>query len=488
MKKASKSIALVMALVMALGTMAIMSFAADKVYSHPKDVYTLEGGHSEDSAKLIAVGEIVYSSIEAEDKAVYKIDSTKKQILTLSFESAAPVNVTVATSGAEDPVFSVTNQTKLSSNIDVESAYYYITVENYVAPVVDEPTTDEPTTGEGEGNEGGEDTTPPPQPDAQADEPNEFFFSTSVPGMVSSVKIDVNYSTAKIVAGDSLQLKLSNSNVPNINFFWRVIDDPTTTLVDESTIVTVSKDGLVSVMPNSTVFNKDTTVKVQAVMYYNGSDLEWTKTCTITAVPGNVFLSPAYDTTEDNCLIIGEGASRYITATTNVKDANVTWSTENAEIATVTAGGKVTGTGVGKTYLKASVKIGDVTVSRRVLVDVRLNYVSVMGISFDTHSETVRQNDYKVLKYSFTTAPEGKNPTNAKVVFTSSNPEIATVDADGKVTGVAVGTATITATSDDGKYTDTCTITVDEPIPDWLMLIIAPFRIIYNLIMMIIGR
>lgn len=494
MKKVSKPIAIVMALVLALGTLAVVSFATDKKpYAHPEDVFVLAGGHNDDTATLVAVGEMVYGSVEADGKAVYKLYSAKAQTLTISFESAAPINVTVNASGVEAALLNVTNQTKLSSNIDVENAYYYVTVENYKAPVVEEPSTDEPTSEEPSTEEPSTEETVIPNSaivlNGGEDEEaaaNEFFFATAVPGMETAVKVNANHSKAQVVAGQSLQLELSNLNIKNLNYFWRVLDDATTTLVDERDIVSVSKDGNVTVQPNSATFNKNTDVKVQAVMYYNGEP--WTKTITITAVPANVFLEPYYDTTQDNCLTIGEGASRYITATTNMKDTKVTWSTEDAQIADVTSGGKVTGVGVGKTYIKASVKVGEVTVSRRILVDVKLNYVSVMGIAFDTHSDTVRVNDYKTVKYTFETAPADKNPTNAKVTFTSSDPAVATVDADGKVTGVSVGTATITVTSEDGKYSDTCTFTVQEPIPNWLMVIIAPIRMIYNLIMMLIGK
>ncbi len=490
MKKVSKPIAVVMALVLALGTLAVVSFATDKkAYTHPDGIFTLEGGQTNATATPVAVGEMVYGSVEADGTAVYKLYSAKKQTLTISYESAAPVNVTVGIDGAAEPVLDVENQTKLSSNVDVENAYYYITIENYVAPVVDEPTTEEPSTEEASTEEKATEEAPAAQIVLNGEEEaaaNEFVFATSVPGMASGIVVDCNYKTAEVVAGQSIQLKLSKFNVENINYFWRVLDDAATPLVDERDIVSVSADGLVTVMPNSATFNKNTAVKVQAVMYYNGEP--WTKTVTVTAVPANVFLNPYYDTTEDNCLTLGEGAYRYVTATTNMKDTNVIWTTENADIATVTAGGKITGTGVGKTYVKASVKVGEVTVSRRILVDVKLNHVSVMGIAFDTHSDSVRVNDYKVVKYAFETAPADKNPSNGKVTFTSSDPAIATVDADGKVTGVSVGTATITVTSEDGKYTDTCTFTVQEAIPNWLMVIIAPFRIIYNLIMMIIGR
>ncbi len=54
-------------------------------------------------------------------------------------------------------------------------------------------------------------------------------------------------------------------------------------------------------------------------------------------------------------------------------------------------------------------------------------------------------------------------PTDAKttsVIWMSSNGEVATVDANGKVTAKAEGTTTITVKTDDGGLTDTCEITV----------------------------
>ena len=52
---------------------------------------------------------------------------------------------------------------------------------------------------------------------------------------------------------------------------------------------------------------------------------------------------------------------------------------------------------------------------------------------------------------------------NKNVVWTSSNTAVATVSAEGVVTGLTVGTTTITATTEDGNKTATCAITV-EPI------------------------
>ena len=55
------------------------------------------------------------------------------------------------------------------------------------------------------------------------------------------------------------------------------------------------------------------------------------------------------------------------------------------------------------------------------------------------------------------------NATNQNVTWSSDKPDVATVDAAGKVTAVGAGTATITVTTEDGNKTATCTVTVTRP-------------------------
>ena len=60
------------------------------------------------------------------------------------------------------------------------------------------------------------------------------------------------------------------------------------------------------------------------------------------------------------------------------------------------------------------------------------------------------------------------NATNKNVIWESSNPEIATVDeATGLVTGIALGTATIIATSVDGGKTATTRVEVVETLSNY---------------------
>lgn len=55
-----------------------------------------------------------------------------------------------------------------------------------------------------------------------------------------------------------------------------------------------------------------------------------------------------------------------------------------------------------------------------------------------------------------------QNATTKTVTWSSSAEGVATVSASGIVTAVAAGSATITATTADGSYTDTCAVTVTE--------------------------
>ncbi len=61
------------------------------------------------------------------------------------------------------------------------------------------------------------------------------------------------------------------------------------------------------------------------------------------------------------------------------------------------------------------------------------------------------------------------NATDRTVTWSSSNPAIATVDANGKVTAVAAGEASITVTTNDGGKTDSCKVTV-TPAPAKIVL------------------
>ncbi len=82
--------------------------------------------------------------------------------------------------------------------------------------------------------------------------------------------------------------------------------------------------------------------------------------------------------------------------------------------------------------------------------------VAVTGVSLDRTSETI----YARNAFQLTATVVPQDATNKKVIWTTSNDTVATVDENGKVKGVAPGRATITVTTLDGGKHATCEVTV----------------------------
>ncbi len=83
--------------------------------------------------------------------------------------------------------------------------------------------------------------------------------------------------------------------------------------------------------------------------------------------------------------------------------------------------------------------------------------IPVTGIRLDTSSYELGVGRTYTIKVNFTPS----NATNKEVSWKSSDTGIVTVD-QGKIKGIAVGEATITATSEDGGFTASCKVTVVE--------------------------
>ena len=85
--------------------------------------------------------------------------------------------------------------------------------------------------------------------------------------------------------------------------------------------------------------------------------------------------------------------------------------------------------------------------------------VSVTGVSLNKSTLTLEVGEEETLVP--TVSPS--DASNKKVSWSSNNEAAATVDADGLVSAVAEGTATITVTTEDGGKTATCAVTVTAP-------------------------
>ena len=93
----------------------------------------------------------------------------------------------------------------------------------------------------------------------------------------------------------------------------------------------------------------------------------------------------------------------------------------------------------------------------------------VTAITLNKTATTITAGQTETLSVSSVTPDDATDQT---VTWSSDNEAVATVDADGKVTAVALGTANITATANDGSgVTATCAVTVNKVVTinqsDW---------------------
>ena len=100
---------------------------------------------------------------------------------------------------------------------------------------------------------------------------------------------------------------------------------------------------------------------------------------------------------------------------------------------------------------------GSVT-SNAATLTVNAATVPVTGVKLDQTELSLYTGESKTLIATV----QPSDATNKNVTWSSDKPEVATVE-NGKVTAKAAGTATITVTTEDGKKTATCTVTVTRP-------------------------
>ena len=178
-------------------------------------------------------------------------------------------------------------------------------------------------------------------------------------------------------------------------------------------------------------------------------------TCSVTVTKNVVAVESV--TLDKSSLELTEGETATLTATVkpdNATNKTVTWSSSNASIATVDQNGKVTAVAEGTATITA--KAGEKTATCTVAV--KKNVVAVESITLDKSSLELTEGETATLVA--TVKPD--NATNKTVTWSSSNASVASVDANGTVTAVAEGTATITAKA--GDKTATCTVTVKKSV------------------------
>lgn len=256
--------------------------------------------------------------------------------------------------------------------------------------------------------------------------------------------VALNSATLNLVAGaDGRQLVATttpdNALLDNLTFTYKS---------DNETVATVDKNGLVTPLKAGTA---TITVTAKAVVTTTNGMPILTKTatakCTVTVTDNTIPATNIELDASSKTMTVGEKAK--LTATVKPDDSTdkVTWKSNNDKIVSVDENGNITALAVGETEVIATA--GSVSAVCKVTVE----GVKVSEVKLDKTSVSLKAGETAQL--TATVTPD--NATDKTVTWTSSNEKIATV-ADGKITAVAPGTATITATS--GDKSATCTVTV----------------------------
>ena len=196
-------------------------------------------------------------------------------------------------------------------------------------------------------------------------------------------------------------------------------------------------------------------------------------TATITATSGNqtasceLTVTPLYIPVESVTLSPSEitltpGSSMYLTATVypeNATNQELTWDSDNIAIVRAYPGGQIFTSALGTATVTVTTVDGGHTAT--CVVTVQEDAVHVESIILSPTRLDLQIGETGTLQAVLTPA----NASNQEVSWTSNNEAIATVDANGVVTGVSAGNTYVTATTADGGLTALATVWVTPVMP-----------------------
>lgn len=258
--------------------------------------------------------------------------------------------------------------------------------------------------------------------------------TVTVTAPLKGVKLP-NSVTLNIGKEKTLSVTFDPSYATNKKVAWHSSD---------TSVVTVSSSGKLKAVGKGT-----------ATITVKSSDGGFTDTCKVTVVKPVTSVSLNKESVQ---LTMGKKESVKLSATVKPSDATlktVEWTSSNKKVATVSKTGMVTAVGPGTAYITVTTTDGGYTDKCKITVIQPLK-----SLKFKNSKETFYVG--KEAKISLVYTPS--NASNKNCTWKSSDKSVATVDSEGRVKAVSVGTCTITAKSKDGGYTATCKLTVTKKV------------------------
>lgn len=267
------------------------------------------------------------------------------------------------------------------------------------------------------------------------------FCKVHVRSRIASVTVTAPGGATDVSIGSTLQLtaEVTPSDLPGVDISWKSSD---------TSVATVSADGLVTAKSKGTV---TITVTVKngpetKTATYELTVLKPVTKVTVTPATLELFVGDEIKIDEQFKIVVEPADADY---------AGFKYSSSDPGIISFSQGGKFVGAKAGSVTLfitpnKANPK--NLKAEVKITVKAKVEGITIQG----SEAKTVQVKGTLPLKASVT-------PSNAnqEVVWSSSKPEFATVNANGIVTGVKAGVTEITATSkENASIKATCTVTV----------------------------
>ncbi len=214
---------------------------------------------------------------------------------------------------------------------------------------------------------------------------------------------------------------------------------------------------LVWISSNESIVTVDETGLLTAVAGGDAAILVQSVDSGVTALCNVKVYQPVTSVTISNATMeVRKGTEFWLHATalpSNADNPAISWSTANSSIATVDQTGKVTTLASGETIITAtSVDTGEYATCKLTVLE------PVTGISLNITSTSIYKNSRFVLIPTVTPI----DADNKSVTWTSSDPDIASVDNNGVVTGLKGGKCIILATTVERGLVASCEVEVWE--------------------------
>lgn len=245
--------------------------------------------------------------------------------------------------------------------------------------------------------------------------------TVTVTQLVTGITLNPTSLALDVGASSTLIASVSPSNASNKAVSWSS---------GNTTVATVDSNGKVTAKAPGTA--------VITASAQDGSGVYATCSVTVTQPVTSVTLDQ-----HSAAMIVGDAIS--LTATVkpdNASNKAVTWSSSNSSVAAVDANGTVTAKNPGSAVITVAAADGS-GCSDACTITVKQPVVS---ISLTPNSATMNVGDTVTVATTISPA----NASNKAVKWSSSNPSVATVSANGTINAVSWGTATIQCTAEDG--------------------------------------